>query len=226
MGCFADELHGIRNEAAGAARRVVASANQPGSGSQNRVVRIKHQRCRKVNNVTRSQVFLARLVLGVGKSPDELFIEVAHHTRMHVHVEGLEEVHDRKELIGLFQTSADAIELEVIEDVSHILGEPVLVGDQVVADMILPQGCQRKFGSVVEGHTCDGTQSRCLHLVENLESRELGTPFQNRLPSGLQNTLKTTKQHERQNHLAVLIVVERPVQKVCDCPNSVGIVFG
>ena len=74
-------------------------------------------------------------MLGVGKTPNQLFIEIAHRTGRDVHVELLEELDNRVNLLALRQAFAYAVELKVIEDVSNVLGKAVFVDNKVFLGM-------------------------------------------------------------------------------------------
>ena len=76
---FCQHVHRVRDETAGSARRIVDGADKSFVRRENGIARrIKHEHGRQTHDVAWRQKLFGGFVLGRGKAPDQLFVEVAH----------------------------------------------------------------------------------------------------------------------------------------------------
>ena len=220
-----DVLHAAGEEAAGARRGVVDGADDALFG-EGVVVFHEDQGGRQPHDVARGEVLAGRLVGAFRKAPDQLLEDEAHVVvadGLGAEVRGGHLLHDLEEQVGLVELADELAELEVLEDLAGVLREAVHVGEQVALDVGAAQLGEVHRRGVVEGLACRleqellaGVLLQVLHGLELLHLLEdLGLVC-------LQHALQAAQDRERQDHAAILGLLEVASEQVGEGPDVGG----
>ena len=211
--------------AAGAGRGVIHSANRV--AGEDVVVRGREQIHQELHRVSRGEVLARGLVGGGGEAADQVLEEGAHlrvGDGFRGEVDGGELLQDQEEAVVLVQLGDRLVELVVGEQVRHVLGEPVHVGQQVRAEQVrlLQDAVQGEGAEVVERQARAG-----LHQVVQDEVRmPLGRQLREELPVRGHDRLHAAQDGEREDERAVLVRLEHAPELIRDPPHEVREVLG
>ncbi len=217
-----DILHPRGQEAARARRRVVDGADDAGGG-QGVVILHEHQGGGQADDVARGEVLARRLVGTLGEAPDQL---LEHQPHLMVgdgrgrEVGGPDLLHHLVQQVGVVELTDELGEIEVLEDLPGILGEPLHIRLQVVLDARFAEGGKIHLREVVKPQVAGGPQQQfllgLLRQVQRLNPLVFG---QHRRLGRRQHPLQPPQQGEGQDHPPVLALLEITTEEIGQGPD-------
>lgn len=208
--------------AAGAGRGVVHLADQAGDGEV-RVVR-EQQGDHQVDDLARGEVLTRRLVGGLRELADQLLEDVAHlvvadGVRVQV---GLGEVlQDLQQEIVVREVHDGVLEPVLLEDLPHVRGERVHVVPEVLLQVvrIALHGLEVVLRAVEEA--VGVARAVAEHGNGRLHPHVHGANgLQHRLLGGGQHRIQAEEDRERQDHIAVLVLLVGAAEDVRRTPDE------
>ena len=215
---------GDRQHAARACRRVVHGADHGVARGQYVIVLDEDQVDHQPDHFTRGEVLAGGFIGEFGELADQFLEHMPHLRVVHairVQVDVGEFLGDQVQQSVLGQPLHLGVEIEALEDVPRLRGEPVEVGVEVLLHVILiaQHGAQIHRTDVVEPNLRDAQQERCGVDARRLLLADFG---QDLLLGRCQHAVHAAKHGERQDHLAVVGLLEVAAQQVCDGPDEGG----
>lgn len=221
-------VFGYREHAAGASGRVVNGADDV-PVAQGLVIVGEEQVDHEFDDFARSEVLTGGFVGCFGELADEFFEDMAHFgvgDAVGVQIDVGELLDDQQKQVAVFEFFDAVFDFVLSEDVPHVFGEGVQVGEQIFAQVfgVADQGGQVVAAGVVEGVLVPGAGFEQDWADGQAFGFSFSDDFQDFWLGVCQDCVEAAQDGEGQDEVAVLVGFEVASEQVGDAPDECCVV--